>query len=144
MTGFLAETIEPYQDLAKAKGLALCVTGAVDEARLDPGLTRRALENLITNAIHHTGRGGQIALGAKLAAQKIIIEVADTGPGVAPEIAGTLFEPFVSGRDGGTGLGLAIAREAIESQGGHVHLVPSEAGALFQIELPGQRPCQGS
>ncbi|MGA8770240.1 MAG: HAMP domain-containing sensor histidine kinase [Rhodomicrobium sp.] len=137
MMDFLAETLEPYQDLAKAKGLSLRITGAVKEARLDPGLTRRALENLITNAIQHTGRGGQIALGAKRDARKIIIEVADTGPGVAPEIAGALFEPFVSGRDGGTGLGLAIAREAIESQGGHVQLVPSEAGAIFQIGLPG-------
>ncbi len=137
MTDFLAETIKPYQDLAKAKGVAFRVTGTVEEARLDPGLTRRALDNLITNSIHHTGRGGQVALAAKREAQRIIIEVADTGPGVAAEIVGALFEPFVSGRDGGTGLGLAIAREAIESQGGHLHLVPSEAGALFQIELPG-------
>jgi signal transduction histidine kinase len=137
MTDFLAETIEPYQDLARAKGLSLRVTGAVREARLDPGLTRRALENLITNAMQHTGRGGQITTAAKQEAQKTIIEVTDTGRGVASEIADTLFEPFVSGRDGGTGLGLAIAREAIESQGGHLRLVPSEAGAIFQIELPG-------
>jgi signal transduction histidine kinase len=137
MTDFLAETIEPYQDLARAKGLSLRVTGAVREARLDPGLTRRALENLITNAMQHTGRGGQITTAAKQEAQKTIIEVTDTGRGVASEIADTLFEPFVSGRDGGTGLGLAIAREAIESQGGQLRLVPSEAGAIFQIELPG-------
>jgi len=66
---------------------------------------------------------------------RLIVE--DTGPGVAPDLHGTLFEPFVTGRADGTGLGLAIARELVEAHGGRLSLADSERGARFVIELGG-------
>ena len=59
----------------------------------------------------------------------------DTGPGVAPDLRDTLFEPFVTGRADGTGLGLAIARELVEAHGGRLCLAAAEQGARFVIEL---------
>jgi signal transduction histidine kinase len=137
MTEFPGDVLDPYEELAKAKGLSLRAKSALKEARLDPALTKRALENLISNAIYHSGSGGEITVEAEHKNGGIAIEVKDDGPGVAPEIADTLFEPFVSGRSDGSGLGLAIAREAIVSQGGTLRLMPSARGAVFAIELPG-------
>jgi signal transduction histidine kinase len=135
MQAFLEDAVEPYRDLARSKGLALTVSSQAGEATLDQELTRRALENLITNALEHTDAGGQITVEARPVQHGVVIEVRDTGPGVAPEIAESLFETFVTGRSDGTGLGLTIAAEAIRSQGGSLRHVPSGKGAVFQIEL---------
>ena len=138
MTDFLEDLLQPYRDLAKAKGLNFRVSAAIGHAMLDPALTKRALENLVTNAISHSELGGEIAIEASQANGKVVFAVKDGGAGIAPEKAATIFEPFVSGRSGGTGLGLTIAREAIASQGGVLRHVPSARGAVFEIELPGQ------
>jgi signal transduction histidine kinase len=138
MTDFLDDILEPYKDLAKAKGLNFRVSVAMDQAVLDPALTKRALENLVTNAISHSEFGGEVAIEAKQANGNAVFAVKDKGSGIAPEIEGRLFEPFVSGRSGGAGLGLTIAREAIASQGGVLRHIPVARGAVFEIELPGQ------
>lgn len=137
MIEFLEEVVQPYVDLAHAKDINLSVTSQIEQAAIDPKLTRRALENLITNGLEHTPSGGSVTVDARPNQNGIVIEVRDTGPGIAEEIAGSLFEPFVSGRSGGTGLGLAIAAEAVKSEGGFLRLVPSATGAVFQIELQG-------
>jgi signal transduction histidine kinase len=66
--------------------------------------------------------------------------VADTGPGVAPELRDTLFEPFVTSRADGTGLGLAIAREMAQAHGGTLVLQDSDIGAVFVLSLPQPEP----
>lgn len=66
----------------------------------------------------------------------IAVEVRDTGPGVPPEIADQLFEPFVSGRPNGRGLGLAIVARIVADHGGLVSHVRTEQGALFRVRLP--------
>jgi signal transduction histidine kinase len=70
---------------------------------------------------------------------RVVIEVADDGPGVPPEIASTIFEPLVTARAGGTGLGLALARRVVAAHSGTISLVSSAAGttgATFRVELP--------
>ena len=138
MSKFLDDVLHPYDELAKAKGLNFRVKAGTEGAILDPALTKRALENLITNAISHSECSGEIAIEAERLNGRLIILVKDQGPGIAPEIEGRLFEPFVSGRSGGAGLGLAIAREAIRSQGGELRHRPGAKGAVFEIELRGQ------
>ena len=64
------------------------------------------------------------------------ITVRDTGPGIAPALRDTLFEPFVTGRADGTGLGLAIAREMAEAHGGLLTLADTTTGACFILEVP--------
>ena len=116
---------------------------------LDPALLRRALDALLDNARQHTPVGGGIVIRARRAPAGLRIEVADSGPGVAPELRATLFEPFVTGRADGTGLGLAIARELVEAQGGRLTLAgpggaaPGE-GAVFAIEMPMEPECRPS
>jgi signal transduction histidine kinase len=67
----------------------------------------------------------------------VAIEVADDGPGIAPELRERLFDPFVSTKDGGTGLGLALTHQIVKDHGGAIHVTsrPGE-GATFTIELP--------
>jgi signal transduction histidine kinase len=135
-----AEDVEP---LAAARGCALEVRGAQRTlvARADPDALMRVLTNLLDNAIRH-GRG-RVVLGTQRANGAIRIEVADDGPGFAPDDLPHVFEPlFRSDRaraaaSGGTGLGLAIARRLARAHGGDVKAanVPG-GGALATVTLP--------
>jgi signal transduction histidine kinase len=123
----------------------LDVAAPTGTLRLDPALLRRTLDALLDNACRHTPEGGRIRLAATHERGSLRIEVADSGPGIAPELLATLFEPFVSGRADGTGLGLAIARELAEALGGRLTLARAGGtqpgvGAAFVLEVP-CRPC---
>jgi two-component system sensor histidine kinase HydH len=73
-------------------------------------------------------------------ASGVILTVADTGAGIAPELAGRLFTPFVSTKPTGTGLGLSISRRIVEEHGGQLTADNrAEGGARFTIKLPGVR-----
>lgn len=88
----------------------------------DPAALRRALANLVDNA---KAMGGD----CMILAEGNSIDVCDNGPGIAPEIAESLFKPFVSRRAGGTGLGLAIAARIMDAHGGTVTLARREGWA---------------
>jgi two-component system, NtrC family, sensor histidine kinase KinB len=107
---------------------------AVDAQAMD-----RVLDNLLSNAIRHTPRGGSIALSARAEAGQLRIEVRDSGEGIARQDRARVFEPFVQigPRAGGSGLGLAMCRELVQQHGGRIRLAsrPGE-GATFSIELP--------
>jgi signal transduction histidine kinase len=106
---------------------------------LDPALTRRALDALLTNARQHAPAGAPVILRGTAEEGRVRIEVQDSGPGVDPALRETLFEPFVTGRADGTGLGLSIARELAEVQGGRLVLADpggEGGGAVFLLELP--------
>ncbi len=85
---------------------------------------RQILTNLIQNAIKHYGNGTPVAVTASGGAERLVIEVADSGPGIAPEEAERVFEPFYrgSGRASGdgAGLGLAITKRLAEALGGTI------------------------
>lgn len=78
----------------------------------------RALTNLVDNG---RALGTRVAIFAEVG-PPVTIDICDDGPGIAPEIADSLFRPFVSRRPGGTGLGLAIVRRIMEAHGGSVTL----------------------
>ena len=122
---------------------------AIDEALADPArapliagapeLIRRALENVIRNALRFSPAGGKVEVDARLQHGRIVIEVRDHGPGAAPSLRASMFEPFVKGSDesSGVGLGLAIARRALTAHGGQVEAVaPEDGGLLVRIILP--------
>ncbi len=139
--GFLAARTEQHRDEAAAHRVTLTHGSDVKAARFDPELVGRILDNLVLNAIRHTPEGGRVEIGAQEANGALRITVADTGPGIAPDLRDTLFEPFVTGRADGTGLGLAIARELAEAHGGHLILLGAGGdapghGAAFALDLP--------
>ena len=117
-------------------------------AEVDTGKLQRALLNLLSNAIKFTPVGGRVRCTARATPEgQLVIEVADSGPGVPKAQRDAIFERFrqietgATRRFGGTGLGLAIAKDFIELQRGRVKIGDApEGGALFQVELPANAP----
>ena len=107
------------------------------------GEVQQVLVNLIVNAIHAMPEGGRLilrTLDAANAAGKpgVGIQVVDSGTGIAPELIGRIFDPFVSTKQqGGTGLGLSISQMLMARQNGSLS-VANEAGegAIFTLWLP--------
>jgi signal transduction histidine kinase len=114
-----------------AKSTRVEATGGERTIDGDRGKLRQAIYNLVLNAAQMGAQNVRI----EVAADRVI--VADDGPGVPPEVAKTLFEPFVTRREGGSGLGLAVARRVAERHGGTIALDRSERGARFSIYLRG-------
>ncbi len=105
----------------------------------------RAFANLIGNALEAMPGGGEVRISATLEDGAVLAEVADNGPGIAPEIRDRLFQPFVSaGKRNGLGLGLALTRQTVLDHGGEMW-VESEPGkgARFLLRLPGAHLAQG-
>lgn len=105
--------------------------------RAHPRLVARLLHTLYENSIRGAApRRARVETRGRRDGGRIVIEIADDGPGVPPEVAATVFEPLVSARAGGTGLGLALAKRIAEAHGGTITLVPCPVGATFRVELP--------
>lgn len=99
---------------------------------------RRAIANLLANALDATPRGGNVTVRGVSSDQSIILAVEDDGYGVSEERRASLFERFGGGHPGsGTGLGLYIVRRIVEKHGGTVTYAPrSPRGSLFTVTLP--------
>jgi signal transduction histidine kinase len=95
--------------------------------------------NLSLNAIDATPSGGCVRLRAHRSKDHVVIIVEDEGPGISPELASKLFEPFVSTKeDRPGGLGLAITRRIVEEAGGTIEVAPRpQGGSAFTIRLRG-------
>jgi two-component system sensor histidine kinase HydH len=117
----------------------VAVSGDVDRAQF-----RTVLVNLLLNALDAMPQTGRLEVRLdESPASGVILTVADTGAGIAPELAGRLFTPFVSTKPTGTGLGLSISRRIVEEHGGQLTADNrSEGGACFTIELPGSAQCR--
>jgi signal transduction histidine kinase len=106
--------------------------------RFDPRRLSRVFFNLVGNATDVMLNGGKIFLRFRFDENEILTELEDTGPGISPEIAGQLFQPFAThGKAHGTGLGLSICKKIVEDHGGKI-FVRSETGrgAIFGFTLP--------
>lgn len=145
----LNQSTRLWRGPARAKGLKLRIEGAATvptAVRGDPMRLRQVLNNLISNAMKFTTEGS-ITLRFKVWAEDtgghaVLIEVADTGPGMTRDQLARLFTPFdqtvdgVSARHGGTGLGLSISRQLAELMGGRLTARSSVGnGASFTLAL---------
>jgi two-component system OmpR family sensor kinase len=112
--------------------------------RADPDALRIAVDVLLENAVKYTRPGDSIELRARGEGTELVIEVADSGPGIPPDAAKRIFRRFdrVPTREDrpGTGLGLAIVDAIARAHGGAVSLEPSERGSLFAIRVPDYSP----
>ncbi|HLK69802.1 MAG TPA: ATP-binding protein [Bryobacteraceae bacterium] len=114
------------------------------EVPLDRSRMERAFVNLIGNALEAMPGGGEVRISAVLERSSVVVQVADNGPGIAPEIRSSLFQPFVTARKrNGLGLGLALTRQTVLEHGGDMW-VESEVGggARFKFRLPGAQVSQ--
>lgn len=134
------EAVEACAAQAAVKPVSLRVNGPESApVRGDAVWLRRALENLIANAVHYTPAGAEVRVELTSGLAGTEVRVSDRGPGVDPAVQARLFERFVTTRhgDGGTGLGLAIVRAVAELHGGRALLHKSDAqGAVFALWLP--------
>ncbi len=113
--------------------------------KADPDGLRIALDALIENAVKYTAPGDAIELGAKANDGEVVIEVADEGCGVPPELFERIFDRFARadaarGRtQGGVGLGLAIVDAIAKAHGGRCDVRLRDHGSVFRLHLPGFR-----
>ena len=110
--------------LIAGKGLDFDLQTEPITLRAHDWMLRELTRNLLHNAIRHTPAGGLLAITLARAGGEARLTVADGGPGVAPELAERLFQPFSAGAGGtGSGLGLAICHEIVQTLGGRIQLV---------------------
>ena len=109
----------------------------------DRGTIRLILENLVSNAVKYSPKGGTIHLQARAVGPQLVLDVADAGPGIPPEDRGHVFEAFYTGRAAratavkGTGIGLSVVLEFVAAHGGTVQIVDGQyPGAHFRITMP--------
>jgi signal transduction histidine kinase len=103
----------------------------------DREMLRRALLNLVLNAIDVMRDGGSLVITSYDGPRGFELEVADSGPGLSDEVKRRAFEPFYSTKQNGTGLGLAIVYHVAEAHGGSVTAMNCpEGGAAFTIKIP--------
>jgi two-component system sensor histidine kinase GlrK len=109
----------------------------------DRGKVRLILENLLSNAVKYSPKGGVIHMSAQRAGDELVLDVADNGPGIAPEDRAHIFDAFYTGRAAkggslkGTGIGLSVVLEFVNAHGGSVQIVDGEfPGAHFRITMP--------
>jgi heavy metal sensor kinase len=144
LNDLLAECCRSVQSLAAARRIAVECRCPDDVAfRGAEELVRRMVMNLLDNAIRYTPEGGRVTAALETGEAGLTIRIADTGVGIAPEVAPHVFERFYRGdkarsrQDGGFGLGLAIVKWIAELHHGAVDLASAPgSGSTFTVTLP--------
>ena len=124
----LAQSVwaEVARDAEGERAFALDLAGDATAVEADPQALRQILSNVVENAVRYTPPGGAVTVRSRRAGDRIVLEVADTGPGIPGEHLPRIFERFYrveaarSRELGGTGLGLSIVKHLVEAHGGSV------------------------
>jgi signal transduction histidine kinase len=142
------DAIRKHRAKADARGIETWVQSAPDLpfARGDVGLTERALDNLMDNALTHTEKGGFARLEVASEGDWIVVTVSDNGKGIPENARSRVFDPMFKlyetlEGESHAGLGLAIAKRCVELQGGDIRLETAEGqGSRFIFRLPACTP----
>ena len=131
----LQQAASLYRDVKPGVTITVDVEGEL-ELLMDPEQIRRAVGNLLKNAVEAT-EAGEIRVSARRALHRVVIEVADPGRGVPDSDKDKLFLPYFSTKGRGTGLGLAIVHRIVRDHDGQIHVHDNQPrGTRFEIELP--------
>jgi signal transduction histidine kinase len=140
----VTQAVETCSLTAKARGIRLEADVSDPELLVcaDSARVQQVLGNLLSNALKFTEPGGQVVVRARPAGGKALVEVCDTGPGIAAEHISHLFEKFWQERAGdrrGIGLGLVIAKGIVEAHGGRLWVESTPGrGSTFAFTLPSE------
>ena len=119
----------------KRSGVKLSVSGPqLDAIEMDEGQLRRALMNVVRNAVEAGAK--EVKIGLRIDQAHLFIDVTDDGEGMSLEQIARASEPFFSTKAEGTGLGLAITRQILEDHGGGLEIQAQEQGTLVSLNLP--------
>jgi signal transduction histidine kinase len=143
----LVETVRSeFEVSAQARNVSLSAQVEVASVDADEDLLRRAVANLVENAVRHSPPGGAVTVAVSAGADATEIRVIDVGTGVPAELRERVFDPFLqvetsdrSVNRGGRGLGLAFCRLAVEAHGGRIWVEDGAPGAVFCVRLPHDR-----
>ncbi len=134
------EVVRSFQGAAGKTGVTVTAEVPTDLPILDvdPVRIREVLANLVANGVRHTPSGGTVAVRGEVADDRLVLRVADTGPGIDPALLPHVFDRFVKGAgSAGSGLGLAIARHLVAAHGGDLTVESTgTAGTTFRVSLP--------
>ncbi|GAA1915921.1 hypothetical protein GCM10009737_16700 [Nocardioides lentus] len=144
LTPVVLQAVEAARPAAEARGLTLEADLPLSAvARVDAGRIRQVLDNLLSNAVKYSTPPGSVCLGLVDTGDELVIRIADTGLGIAPDEVDQLFSRFFRGAEArsrqipGTGLGLVIVRSIVEAHGGTVDLTSEVgAGTTVTVRLP--------
>jgi signal transduction histidine kinase len=124
--------LNPRANITVVRDLQACSDIAANQDEL-----RRALTNLVLNALEAMPGRGTLAVSCKEVANHVVISISDTGTGIAPELKQKIFSDYFTTKAKGTGLGLAGARRAVEAQGGSIRFESAPGqGTTFHVTLP--------
>lgn len=135
----VSEMVELYRPAIEESGLTIEMQGDRGVvARLDADLVRRALANLLDNAIQHLPSGKHVTVTVESADGLLTLRVADDGPGLPADLRGRAFERFARGPESlGSGIGLSMVRAAAIAHGGEARIVESpRGGACVTLTFP--------
>lgn len=141
---FLEEVCEAFSAEARQREATVSLdapAGAV--GRLDPQLTRRLLDNLVSNTFRYLRKGDLLELAASLAGDELLLSVRNSGPEIGPEVRPLLFQKHVQSGQArhNAGLGLYFCRLVAEAHGGRIALEETPGWAVsFVVRLPAQGP----
>jgi PAS domain S-box-containing protein len=117
-------------------------------ALADSRTLEQVIVNLVTNALEAMPEGGTISIALSMSksiqGDMVELKIADTGPGIPPDVINRIYDPFFTTKKEGTGLGLAISRRIMTAHKGSLHVESfPDAGTVFTISLPAENPSTG-
>lgn len=145
LADLLSEQLDPFRDQARAEEKVLTIDCPSNiPVELDPALTGRVLDNLVSNAFKYTEPGGRIAVSAQPKNGEVLLSVRDDGEGVPDDFKEYIFQKFSQvpddageSRRKGTGLGLTFCRLVVEAHGGRIWVDDAPGGGSeFKLQLP--------
>lgn len=133
---------EYFEAWVEEQGISLQLKGEVDAITADREMLRRAISNLLSNAIRYTPRGASITVSLSQDAEMTTISIENPGPKIPPQALSRLFDRFYrvdpsrQSMGDGAGLGLVIVKTIVEAHNGKVHAESDDALTRFTIALP--------
>ena len=139
LRALMGELTDFFAPQAEAAGVVLrtAVPESPVPAHVDGKLLKQAVLNLMLNAVQAMARGGELLMRLSGGRSQAVLEVIDTGPGIAPEKLPKVFQVYFSTKPGGSGLGLPTTRRIIREHGGDIRVESALGkGTRFVITLP--------